>query len=92
MATDTEAEAGTDETRYVNSKQVKIVKNGTYSTASSAAGPNQVQETTSTSFLLANATIAKIVLGTSQTGSTSELQVSADDATWSNLYALGSNA
>lgn len=30
MATDAEVTTATDETRYVNSKQVAVVKNGTY--------------------------------------------------------------
>lgn len=37
MATDAEALAQTDQTRFINAKQAAIVKNGTYTTITAAA-------------------------------------------------------
>ena len=91
MATDAEALAQTDETRYVNSKQVAIVKNGTMWTKTANAWPSLTETQVSTSVLISKATIGRIdLLATNSTGAanTAKLQTAPDDATWSDLYAV----
>lgn len=91
MATDAEALAQTDQTRYVNSKQAAIVKNGTVGTKTANSWPSLVETQVSSSILISKATIGRIQLQAVNAvadANTAKLQTAPDDATWSDLYTV----
>lgn len=91
MATDAEALAQTDETRYVNSKQVAVVKNWTMWTKTANSWPSLTETQVSASIQITKATIGRIQLQAVNAvadANTAKLQTSPDNAAWSDLYTV----
>ena len=92
MATDTEATVGTDQTKFVNAKQVK--DNTVYNwalTINSVSNPWSTATTvTWTSFQITNRTVCSITISAG-TLTTSTLQISNDWTTWSTLYQVANS-
>lgn len=64
-----------------------FVTNGTYWTKTVGAGPSAITTSTSTSFLLPNITVGRIVMGNDvSAGSNAKLQSSPDNSSWSDVY------
>lgn len=89
MATDAEVVTWTDQTRYVNPKQVSTVVNGTYTTITQGTSGTGTTNSSSTG-ILSKSTIWTFKYVT-WTNSTARLQYSSDDASFSNLVSFGAS-
>lgn len=88
MATDAEVATGTDETRYVNPKQVALLKNGTYATITNSQTSQPAGTYNSASTGIKSKTSVMNFIYNAGLNTTAKLQSSTDDVSFSDLFSF----